>query len=236
MGSQYSHLFFDLDKTIYDFDRSSHETLLEAFRINDLQGLGISDFDKFMDLYSKINPPLWELYRKGEIEKEVLNWKRFSLTLEAFGITNTELAKKIALYYVTESPRKKALSPGVVETLDYFSGKYAMHIITNGFEEVQFTKIKAQGIGKYFDTIITSEEAGVKKPDPYIFEYALKKAGASANESLMIGDDLEVDIIGAQKAGLDQVYVNYPRISHNEKISFEIFSFSELMRILPAIP
>lgn len=232
MSLPYKHLLFDLDKTIYDFDRSSYDTLLEAYEINDLSGLGISDFDLFMEEYRKINPGLWELYRKGEIKKEVLNWKRFFLTLEEFNISDIDLAKRIAKHYVTESPRKKALFPDVLETLEYLAAKYTMHIITNGFEEVQFTKIETQGIGPYFQKIITSEEAGVKKPDPYIFEYALSKAGARAVESLMIGDDLEVDIIGARNAGIDQVYVNYPRLANKEKISYEIFNFKELMEFL----
>lgn len=236
MSSQYKHLFFDLDKTLYDFHKSSRETLEEVYRNHNLAARGITNFDEFLNIYTEINLKLWEIYRRGEIEKKALNVKRFALSLKAFQIDDPDLASEIAKYYVTESPLKKALFPGVIETLEKLHGHYNMHIITNGFEEVQHIKIKAQGIGKYFDTIITSEEAGVKKPDPYIFEYALKKAGASANESLMIGDDLEVDIIGAREAGIDQVYVNYPRISHNEKISFEIFSFSELMGFLPAIP
>jgi len=183
MSKTYRHLFFDLDKTLYDFHKSSEETLKEIYSKYHLQEKGIDDFDLFTDTYKEINLGLWEIYRNGDIEKKVLNVLRFAVTLENYGIHNPVLAEDIAKYYVTESPLKKALFPNVHETLSYLNDKYHMHIITNGFEEVQHTKIKAQDLGRYFDHLITSEEAGVKKPYPFIFNYALKKAGAKVQES-----------------------------------------------------
>ncbi len=121
---------------------------------------------------------------------------------------------------------------GTMEVLQYLHIKYSLHLITNGFEEVQHIKIREADIGKYFKTITTSEEAGVKKPDKQIFEYALEKAQAKISESLMIGDTLEVDIQGARNVGMDQVYYNPLKMDHTQAVSYEIGHLIELMEIL----
>lgn len=229
---QYKHIFFDLDKTLWDFDKNSLETFSEIFERYDLKKMGVPGLDNFYSVYKSHNQHLWGLYRNGEIEKKVLSVKRFELTLNDFGIFDDELSKKIADDYIHYSPLKTNLYPGTHEILEYLKGKYQLHIITNGFEEVQFRKINASGLDKYFSNVITSEEAGCKKPDPGIFEYALKAANASAKECLMIGDDIEVDIIGARNAGIDQVYFNNKTTNHNEEISFEIGCLTDLKKIL----
>jgi putative hydrolase of the HAD superfamily len=130
------------------------------------------------------------------------------------------------------SPLKTKLIPGTHEVLRYLSGKYSLHIITNGFNEVQYIKIERSGIKQYFDKIITSEEAGCNKPNKNIFFYSLKKASAEIGESLMIGDDIEVDILGAQSIGMDQVFLNLNNFSHDHSFTYEIRSLNELMNIL----
>ena len=215
---KYSHLFFDLDRTIWDFDQNSQETFKDIFHKYDLQGKGISSLDEFIKRYNIHNNNLWELYRNGEIEKELLIVRRFLLTLEED--------------YIRLSPMKTKLFPNALETLSYLKGKYHLHIITNGFEEVQLTKVKFSGLDQYFESIITSEEAGFKKPHRNIFIYALEKNKAKAECSLMIGDDPLIDVKGAKEAGIDQVLVNNDGIKGNEYPTYEIFSLSELMEFL----
>jgi len=229
---QYKHIFFDLDKTLWDFDKNAHETFSDIFNNYKLKEKGIPSLEDFLRIYTEHNLRLWSLYRNGEIEKQLLSYKRFDLTLNHFGINDTKLAKEIGADYIYFSPLKTNLFPHAIETLEYLKAKYHLHIITNGFEEVQFRKIKAAGLDKYFDQIITSEDAGCKKPDIKIFDYALTKADAKATESIMIGDDIEVDIIGARNAGIDQVYFNYNSSQHNEPLTHEINELKDLENFL----
>ncbi len=229
---QYKHIFFDLDKTLWDFDRNSFETFKDIFNKLELKEKGIPSLNDFIRVYTEHNLRLWDLYRKGEIEKEVLRYKRFDLTLKDFGINDFELANAIGSDYIYLSPLKTNLFPESRETLEYLKAKYTLHIITNGFEEVQHRKIKASDLNKYFENVITSEESGCKKPDPMIFKFALNTAHAKASESLMIGDDIEVDIIGARNSGIDQVYFNYHKTQHNEVVSYEITELKSLRKIL----
>lgn len=229
---KYRHIFIDLDRTLYDFDLSTRVTFLELFDKFGLYERGVKPFEKFFELYLKNNVTLWEKYRNGEISKRFLNVHRFHITLLDFGIDDRAFAGRFAADYLHLSPRKKALFPNVIEVLEYLHKKYTLHIITNGFEEVQEIKIKANELDKYFNTITTSEEAGSKKPDLLIFKYALNKAGASAEESLMIGDDLEVDIDGAKKVGMDGLFCNFDNLSHNGQVTFEVKSFAEIKEIL----
>jgi len=229
---KYKHIFFDLDKTLWDFDKNSLETFSDIFSKHKLKERGIPSLSDFLNIYTEHNLRLWDQYRKGEIEKKELSYKRFDLSLIDFGIIDIELAKAIGADYIYLSPLKTNLFPEARETLEYLSAKYSLHIITNGFEEVQYRKIKASDLNQYFDKVTTSEEAGCKKPDPRIFEYALDKANAKASESLMIGDDIEVDIIGARNTGIDQVLFNYLMIQHNEIVSHEITNLKELRDFL----
>ena len=229
---KYKHLFFDLDRTIWDFDNNARLTFQEIYEKYKLNELGITSFEIFYSKYKFHNDALWALYRKAEIKKEVLSVKRFELTLEDFGVVDKNLAEKISYDYVTLSPLKTGLFPHVYEVLNYLSEKYKLHIITNGFEEVQYKKIKISDLNKYFENIITSEEAGTKKPEKQIFEFSLSKASAKANESLMIGDDIAVDITGAKTIGIDQVFVNYNKIPHDEEITYEINDLIELKTFL----
>ncbi len=229
---KYKHLFFDLDRTIWDFEKNSTETLKEIFVKYDLHKKGIENFEIFHKTYIKHNLKLWELYRQEKISKYFLNVQRFAITLADFNINGEKIAEGMANDYVNISPQKTILFPKTKETLDYLTDKYEMHIITNGFDDVQRKKIKNCGISKYFSSIITSEEAGFKKPNPKIFKYALELNEAALEDSLMIGDDLKIDILGASKYGMDQVYMNYEHMPHNEDITYEIDDFEKLNMIL----
>ncbi|MFH1121395.1 MAG: YjjG family noncanonical pyrimidine nucleotidase [Bacteroidota bacterium] len=228
----YRHIFFDLDKTLWDFDTNSIETFKEIFNKYNLTERGVHSFDEFLEVYNKHNHVLWEFYRQGEIVKEVLNIRRFALTLHDFGINDNLLSSRIAEDYVSLSPTKTNLFPHTIAILEYLSKKYTLHIITNGFEEVQYRKLTHAGLMMYFSEIITSEDAGSKKPERLIFNYALKRSGALPEESLMIGDDEEVDIVGAFEAGMDQVLVDYKGELLQTKATYRIESLDELYGII----
>ncbi|MDP3441388.1 MAG: YjjG family noncanonical pyrimidine nucleotidase [Ignavibacteria bacterium] len=225
----YKHIFFDLDHTLWDFESSSIQTLKDMYSklLKNLKG--VPGCDEFIEVYHQHNERLWALYREGKLEKEVLSSLRFADTLRSFDIGDDLLASEMGVYYVYYSPRNVFLFPFAIEILDYLKPKYHLHLITNGFEEVQSTKLEVSGLGKYFQTITTSEEAGVKKPDAKIFEYALAKADAIASESIMIGDDLEVDLAGAKAIGMDQVYFNPNNMPHNQQVEFEVNALKALM-------
>jgi putative hydrolase of the HAD superfamily len=230
--AQYKHVFFDLDRTLWDFDRNADETFKVIYEKYELQKRGVGSLTAFREVYEEHNNLLWSYYRKGEIKKPILNVRRFEMSLNDFGIQDTVLACDIANEYTRVDPERIYLFPNAIEILKYLSANYQLHIITNGFEEVQYPKIAISGMKQYFDKIITSEEAGCKKPEKEIFNYAIQKANTSHGESIMIGDDLEVDIQGAKKAGMDQVFVNYHALEHDEKITFEVSDLISLKNIL----
>lgn len=232
MSKKYQHLFFDLDRTLWDFEKSAHQAFEEIFEKHKLINLGIKNWEEFHNKYEIHNLELWDMYRDGKIEKSLLMWKRFSDTLEEYEIDDHELAHTLGKDYVNISPRKVNLYPHALEVLEYLYPEYQMHIITNGFQEVQNIKLEASGMDQYFKTLITSEKAGVKKPDPAIFEYALDKTGATVDDSLMIGDDYEVDILGAGNVGMDQVFFDPEQKSPVNGSTYKISSLAELKEFL----
>jgi len=228
---KYTHIFFDLDRTIWDFDASAMDTFNRMYHKYELQEKGVPTLESFKQHYDVHNDILWGLYRKGEILKEVLNVRRFELTLNDFGIRDMDIAEGMAEDYVIVNPDKAFLFPYAIESLEYLANKYPLHLITNGFQEVQEQKFNIARLDRFFKTVTTSEEAGIKKPEAGIFHYALKKASCTSAQSIIIGDDLEVDIIGARNVGMDQVYFNENGLSHKEDVTFEIRSLKELMEI-----
>ena len=229
---KYKHIFFDLDRTLWDFDAAAEVAFERIYEQYNLKSLGIPSAHEFHEVYHPLNERLWELYREDKITKADLNRTRFLKPLEHYGIHDVELADHLSEDYVYWSPRIVRLVPGTMELLEYLKPKYHLHLITNGFEEVQDTKLTLSGMKPYFETLTVSEEVGVKKPNPEIFQYALNKAHATAEESLMIGDEMDVDIDGARAAGIDTVLFN-PR---GEKIegtrTFEVRNLLEIKQIL----
>jgi len=154
------------------------------------------------------------------------------MAFKDFGIQDTQFITAVSDFYMEEVSKKPILIEGTIEVLDNLTDRYSMHILTNGFPEIQKAKIQNSGLTGYFGKIITSYDAGYQKPDGRIFEYALKSVNAGKFTSIMIGDDLKVDILGAKKCGLDQVYFNKERKTHNEQVTFEINELQELLTIL----
>ena len=230
--TKYKHVFFDLDRTLWDFDAAAEVAFERIYEKYDLKSLGIPSAHEFHEVYHPLNEELWVLYRADKITKDELNRTRFMKPLEHYGIHDIELADHLSEDYVYWSPRIVRLVPGTMELLDYLRPKYHLHLITNGFQEVQHTKLNGSGLEPYFETLTVSEEVGVKKPNPEIFHYALRKAGAIAEESIMIGDEMAVDIDGARAAGMDTVMFNPKREIIEGNRTFEVNDLREIMEIL----
>ena len=229
----YKDLFFDLDHTLWDFETNSKETIQELYNTHRLADLGIVDFDGFYSTYSAHNHRLWDRYTKGFIKQEELRWKRVYLSLLDFKVANEPLAKEMSQAYLEILPNKKHLFPYTIEILEYLKQKdYKMHLITNGFESVQFKKIKNAGLQDYFIEVITSEASNSLKPQKEIFEYALKNANASVEKSIMIGDNESADIQGGINIGMDTIFVNHIQVVPTIPATYTITHLKELENIL----
>ena len=225
----YKDLFFDLDHTIWDFELNSKETLWDLHQKYALEAKGINDFDVFYSNYSVHNHRLWDRYTKGFIKQEELRWKRIYLSLLDYKIADEALSKEMSIDYLDILPNKKNLFPYTTEILEYLKSKdYSMHLITNGFESVQFKKIKNSNLADYFTEVITSEASNSLKPNKEIFEYALKASGAKLETSIMIGDNESADIQGAINAGMDSIFVNHLQIQPTVPATHTITHLKEL--------
>ncbi|WBX71888.1 YjjG family noncanonical pyrimidine nucleotidase [Tenacibaculum retecalamus] len=193
------HIFFDLDHTLWDFDKNSKLTFQQIFKEQDIQ----LEIVEFLEVYMPINLEYWRLYREDKVTKSVLRYSRLK---DAFNAVNYKISdtliNTISEDYIKYLPNHNHLFEGAIEVLEYLKQKYELHIITNGFEEVQILKMQKSGIAKYFKEVITSESVGVKKPNPKVFEFALMKAKTTPKNSLMIGDSYEADVMGALKIGM----------------------------------
>lgn len=235
---RYPHLFFDLDHTLWDFEANAKATLGLLYDELSLEKRGVHDVEVFYRQYLEHNERLWDRYRKGYIKQEELRIKRMRLALLDFGIADEPLAQSLSTRFLELLPTRTLLFPHTTELLDYLRAKgYQLHLITNGFEKVQHSKLQYSGLTTYFSEVITSEGSGSLKPKPEIFDYALQRTGASKAGSLMIGDTLEVDIRGARDAGMDQLHVNHlsrqrMALEDGSYPTYTVFSLEEIRDIL----
>ncbi|TAE16749.1 MAG: noncanonical pyrimidine nucleotidase, YjjG family [Bacteroidetes bacterium] len=231
----YRHLLFDLDHTLWDFDRNSNETLTE---MHTHFGMGAEvDLQDFIRTFVKVNVSLWEKHNANVIDQHTLRTTRFPLVFEALGVPMPISGEDLSAMYLDLMPRKPHVLPYALELLEYLKPKYTLHIITNGFPEIQDIKLASSNITHYFDLVVTSAVAGYKKPSKEVFDYTLQAIQASPAECLMIGDNWEADIIGGRNAGIDQVYFcpDLPTVlpapdAHTK--TYHIKSLQELMTIL----
>ena len=175
---------------------------------------------------------VWQRFQIGDIKKDNLRVLRFELALNDIGFNDLALAKKISDEYMDESPNGSILVPHALEVLDYLTPKYTLHILTNGFRDIQFIKMKSSGLINYFDKVITSESCGYLKPDRRIFHYAISCVNARKREVLMVGDDPLADMQGAAEYGIDSVYFNTEGEQLTQPATYEITSLTQLMNIL----
>jgi len=229
---KYKTIFFDLDHTLWDYDTNSKETLSELYDHYNLHAKGVTSLEAFNAKFNEVNEGLWSLYDRGLIGSEVIREQRFKKILEPFQIQDETLIEQLSHDYLYACPRKGAMIPGAVDILEYLNDKYALTLITNGFEEIQGMKLKSGNITHYFDHIVTSQKAGHKKPAREIFDYALGLHNQEAHEAIMIGDNLMTDIAGARNATVDSVFFNPGKKEHQEAVTHEISSLHELASIL----
>lgn len=224
----YKHIFFDLDHTIWDFDKNAKETLLELYQAHELNQIGVSCPTTFIETYTRNNHELWTAYHLGKINKEELRQTRFRKTFIEMGLEPDAVPTAFEDDYVRICPTKTNLFPDAHEILGYLSSKYSVHLISNGFKESTEIKLELTGLASYFKTIVISEIVGVNKPNRAIFKFALDGAGAAKHESLMIGDSLEADVRGAMAFGIDAIFFNPVGKAKPDDIKWEIKSLWEL--------
>ena len=228
----YNHLFFDLDHTIWDFDKNAEETLHELYHTYKLKNLGLHSADRFIERYTLNNHQLWADYHLGKISKQVLRETRFAKTFTDLGVSAEHIPHQFEDDYVAICPTKTNLFPHAHQTLSYLKDKYTLHVISNGFKESTEMKISNNGLDVYFEQVIISEVVGVNKPDRAIFEHALNLAKAEVSESIMIGDSIEADIRGAQDYGMKAIYFNPEGKEKPVDVELQINCLSELISIL----
>jgi putative hydrolase of the HAD superfamily len=230
---KYKHLFFDLDHTLWDFDANARATLQQLHFDLKLVDKGIHDFDQFHKNYLQHNEKLWARYRNGQIRQDELRIKRMWLTLLDFQIADEDLTRQLSELFLQLLPTRTILFPDTKEVLHYLTNKgYQLHLITNGFEKTQHAKLQHSGLSIFFKEVVTSEGSNSLKPQKEIFEYALSKTKAKVDESIMIGDTLDVDILGAMNVGMDQVHVNYNNSKQDFQPTYTIKKLQELQLIL----
>lgn len=226
------HLFFDLDHTIWDFETNSHIAFQRMFEDLQIEQLVQTSFHHFHPEYLVHNTYYWSLYAQGKINQQDLRWKRMHATLKAFDIDDETNAHRMGQYYLEILPESTQLFPYTKEILAYLQSKqYRLHILSNGFEQVQHKKLHYSGIKDFFDQIITSEACHYAKPDKKIFEYALDKAGASTLDSIMLGDSPEADLQGAHNASIKSIYVNHHGLTTDIPHTLGIKHLKELEQI-----
>jgi putative hydrolase of the HAD superfamily len=228
----YTHLFFDLDDTLWDSKRNSTEALHELFHKYTLDStLGLTE-EAFVEQFHTVNYGLWDKYSAGQITQTELRKQRFPLVFQALGITNIPDTAPMQDDYLAICPRKPHLMPHAIEVLDYLRPNYQLHIITNGFDDVQFIKMNCSGITHYFGEVVTAHQAGCQKPNRQIFDLARQRAKVDCPDCLMIGDNLLADIQGAKNAEMDHVFYNHVQVSHNSSPTYEVHCLRDLMQIL----
>lgn len=233
---KYSHIFFDLDNTLWDFEKNSRSAMQETFNFYQLNPK--VDFNLFFNVYTQNNHALWDLYRKKQVGKKELIRLRFQDTLTELKIDGIN-PEEMNACYLNEMPKQKFLNDGAFDLLQYLTTKkYRLYIITNGFKEVQYKKLESSGLLNFFTKIFISEEIKTPKPGREIFEYAIKSANAKKTKSIMIGDDWETDVLGAIHFGIDAIHFDKHDVLVSQKIvkqnhsSGAIYKTGSLLQLL----
>jgi len=229
---KYKHIFFDLDHTLWDFETNSVNALKQLYETEKLLERGIVNFDNFHRRYKYINDRYWAKYHHGHATKAQVRVNRFLDALHEFGVKDADLAERMAQGYLDISPKLNALFPDTVEVLQYLQSKYTLHLITNGFAEVQWIKLEHSGLRPFFEHIVISEEVGTQKPNKEIFEIAMQRANTVVDACIMIGDNFNTDILGAKNAGMDQIFFNPKKDRVRDTVTHVITELKELKKIL----
>lgn len=230
--NRYRHVFFDLDHTLWDFEKNASETLRHLFHYFNLQQLQLFTLEQFLQAFHQVNRQLWSAFDQGKVDKAYIRGERFRIVSQYLKVSPSSLPEQLGDLYLTQCPAKSNVMPYTHEILKYLKDHYHLHIITNGFNDVQSIKIDSARLSDFFVHVITADSCGYQKPHKKIFEHALEVSQAQADECVMIGDNLNTDIKGARNAGIDQIYYNPYKLSHDEKVSYEINCLSQIKEIL----
>lgn len=230
--TKYKYIFFDLDHTLWDFEKNSSQTLLELYHKYELKNLGTFCENSFVEQFRKVNSELWRQSDEGKMDRETLRSDRFRIVCQGLGLNSDEISAGLGKDYVALCPQKKELLPFAMDVLEYLDKRYELYILTNGFKDVQVVKLNSAGILHYFKRIFTAEDAGTGKPGKEYFQHVLKELKADREACIMIGDNLKTDILGAQIAGIDHVYYNPGNRSYFMDVQHDIKCLSELKRLL----
>jgi len=226
-------IFFDLDHTIWDFDKNAEETLKDLyFQYNFDQLFGHTTPDIFIETYTANNHRVWDLYHHGKIDKATLRRLRFADTFEQLGVDPTLFPSQFEEEYLILCPTKTNLFPYAHETLQYLQGRYNLHLISNGFKEACEKKLKYSNLTSYFKTIVISEVFGINKPDPRIFEYAIQNGKAKKETAVMIGDNIEADVRGALRAGMGAIFFNVTGKEKPQDVDHMVIGLKEIKQLL----
>ncbi|GJM60165.1 MULTISPECIES: YjjG family noncanonical pyrimidine nucleotidase [Persicobacter] len=230
---KYKYIFFDLDHTLWDFEKNSSLVLKDLFEEHQISSTGENiTLEAFLEEYEKVNHQLWALYNKDEISKEDLRDSRFTTVIRNLGGNPDLISANLGEVYLEKSPHMPHVFPNTFETLEALKSQYPLYIITNGFEEVQHIKMEASKLAPYFEAVFTSEKAGYKKPHKGIFNFAMETIEAQPEECIMIGDNFDTDIAGAKKAQIDHIFFNPTRKKHGKKIQHEVHDLIQILDIL----
>ena len=227
------HIFFDLDNTLWDHRKNAYLTLKEIFKREEITEKFSIGFEEFHTEYFTINEKLWAQIRDGEIDKEYLRKHRFYDSFLFFGVDDFELSQVFENQFLDVIINYNDLVPGAFEILEYLSDKnYDLHILSNGFQEVTHKKCELSGIKNYFKTITSADEINIRKPHPEVYDYALKKANAQKENSMMIGDDWIADVEGGKAFGLEVVFLDVFNDNYEAENVKVIKKLEELKEIL----
>ena len=228
----YKTIFFDLDNTLWDTESNGKESMEEVYQDYGFDSLFL-DFETFYTIYWSNNLKLWDQYQKGEISKQTLIVERLYFPLKPYMEYNEEFILSLNDDFLHRTSLRKKLIPDAMEILEYLKPKYKLYIISNGFTEVQHKKLKNSDLLRFFEEIILSDWVGVNKPHPEIFRKALEIASSHSDETIMIGDSWDADIVGAKNACIDQVWLNLNTTQKREfEPTFQISSLKEIRNIL----
>lgn len=213
MFKKVTDVFFDLDHTLWDFEKNSALTFEKILKQNEIK----IELSHFLAVYVPANLVFWKLYREEKITKEQLRYQRLKSVFDKLDlVVSDQMIHKLADEYIQYLSSYNHLFPNAIEILEYLKPKYKLHIITNGFQEIQDKKMKSSKISGYFEHIINSETTGFKKPNPIIFQAALNHANVASKNAIMIGDSLEADILGANAVGIHVLHFNAHNEPHHE--------------------
>ncbi|MFY0607834.1 MAG: YjjG family noncanonical pyrimidine nucleotidase [Cyclobacteriaceae bacterium] len=227
----FTHIFFDLDHTLWDYDTNAREVLRDIYEKFDMKEQTFHGPDRFIEVFFKVNNSLWQQYNQGNINKDQIRQRRFENVFSKLNISGFDRGEEMSEYFLFNCPRQPRVMEGAISVVNYLQSKYHMSIVTNGFDDVQSIKLAASGLNKYFSHVFTSENTGYKKPNRGIFDHAMKELVIEPETILMIGDNHSTDIMGARNAGIKPLLFN-PSGKVKSDCELQINHLSELIELL----